>query len=173
MSGFWVFGYGSLMWNPGFPHDEMLLARLYGYHRSLCIYSYHHRGTQENPGLVLGLDRGGSCLGMAFHVKQENAEETLKYLIAREQISGVYIEKNPNIYLADGRKVSALAFVSNTTHEQYAGKIPPERMAAIIAKSAGPSGPNRDYVVNTVELLQKLSIYDHNLEYVVKILPPV
>lgn len=171
MSDFWVFGYGSLMWNPGFLHGETSLARLYGYHRSLCISSYHHRGTKEMPGLVLGLDKGGSCRGMAFHVAKENAKSTLEYLIEREQVSGVYIEKYLDIYLNDGRKVKALTFVCNRFHEQYVGGIDTNSIIKIISQSHGLSGPNRDYVINTVELLKKLSIRDHFLENIVKNLP--
>ena len=80
----WVFGYGSLMWNPGFAHAEARPARVYGYHRAFCLYSEHYRGTEARPGLVLGLNRGGSCRGRAFRVPAHDADAAMEYLIARE-----------------------------------------------------------------------------------------
>ena len=109
----WVFGYGSLMWRPGFPHEEVVRARVDGYSRSFCVYSVHHRGVEGRPGLVLGLDRGGSCTGMAYRVAAANAGSTLKYLREREQVNGVYRETNLNISLleCDRRQVFGLTYV--------------------------------------------------------------
>lgn len=164
MGDFWVFGYGSLMWNPGFFYDDVILARIYGYHRSLCIYSVHYRGTVENPGLVLGLDRGGSCYGMGFHVPQKKAEETYHYLVEREQPTGTYHEKWLHLFLEDKRQVKALAFVTNRKHDQYAGILPLEKVAQIVKGADGLSGTNIDYVLNTAKLLRQNNIYDASLE---------
>ncbi|MBI0026836.1 gamma-glutamylcyclotransferase [Bartonella sp. M0280] len=170
MHDFWVFGYGSLMWNPGFHYDFMSPARLYGYHRSLCIYSNHYRGTVENPGLVLGLDRGGCCDGLAFHVPVEDTKKTYDYLIEREQVNSVYIEKLKPIHLKDGRIVNGLFFVADQSHEQYAKKMDQENMATIIRQSHGLAGSNIDYVVNTAASLRKMGIPDKSLEKLAKLL---
>src|SRR4051794_23010766 len=119
----WVFGYGSLMWRPGFPHVERRHASLYGYHRSLCVLSHVHRGTPERPGLVLGLDRGGRCLGVAFRVAAREAEATVAYLRGREQVTAVYLERRLPIRLDDGRRVEALAYAVDRRHPQYAGAL--------------------------------------------------
>lgn len=170
MHDFWVFGYGSLMWNPGFHYDFVLPARLFGYHRALCIYSNHYRGTVDNPGLVLGLDRGGCCDGLAFHVPSSDTQTTYDYLIEREQINSVYIEKQRPIHLNDGRIVTGLFFVADQTHEQYAKKLDLNEMATIIRKSHGLAGSNRDYVINTAISLKKIGIHDRFLERLEKLL---
>jgi len=103
---FWVFGYGSLMWRPGFPHAERHAARLFGYHRSLCLFSHEYRGTPECPGLVLGLDQGGSCVGVGFRVEAADRAATLAYLTWREGTS-VYRETDVALQLVDGREVTA------------------------------------------------------------------
>lgn len=164
MRDFWVFGYGSLMWNPGFLYDDLKPARLYGYHRKLCIYSHHYRGTPENPGLVLGLDRGGCCDGLAFHVAEKDANRAYKYLIDREQVNSVYIEKQKPIYLRDGRTEQGIFFIADEKHQQYAGKLTIEAMANIISKSFGCAGSNRDYVINTITMLRQIWIQDKPLE---------
>lgn len=171
MGDFWVFGYGSLMWNPGFAYDEMVQGRLYGYHRSLCIYSHHYRGTPAHPGLVLGLDRGGCCEGMAFHIPENYAQTTFDYLVEREQVNGVYLEKRGAVHLCDKRIVNSLFFVADRAHSQYAGKLVPETMAAIVNESCGLAGPNRDYVTNTIDLLRNVGIRDNILERLEKLLP--
>ncbi len=132
---FWVFGYGSLMWKPGFAHVETVRARLHGYRRSLCIYSHVHRGTPDHPGLVLGLDAGGSCLGIAFRVPGDMAGEVMAYLREREMSNGVYHEKRLRLHLADGREGEALAYVADRRHRQYAGGMKPDEAAAIIASA--------------------------------------
>lgn len=123
MDDFWVFGYGSLMWRPGFAHVETFKGRLFGYRRALCVRSHVHRGTPERPGLVLGLDRGGSCLGLAFRVPGDLREEVITYLRARELVTNVYLERQLPVRLADGRQVEALTYVVDRSHEQYAGRM--------------------------------------------------
>lgn len=163
---FWVFGYGSLMWRPGFAHVETMRARLYGYRRSLCIYSHVHRGTPDHPGLVLGLDNGGSCLGMAFRVPEAMSDEVLAYLREREMSTNVYHEKWLPLRLVDGRTVSGLVYVAVREHEQYAGHLQPARAAEIIASAHGQSGANVDYVSNTLQHLRNMRVHDHALERV-------
>ncbi|PYE89022.1 gamma-glutamylcyclotransferase [Phyllobacterium leguminum] len=170
MSDFWVFGYGSLMWKPGFAHMETARALLHGYRRALCIHSNVHRGTPEQPGLVLGLDRGGSCLGLAFRVPGELMDEVLVYLRAREMINNVYVEKHLPLRLADGRQVTALAYVADRSHRQYAGALPAIEAAAIVGRASGQSGANTEYVMSTVDHLRKMGIRDHRLENVAALL---
>jgi cation transport protein ChaC len=167
MSGFWVFGYGSLMWRPGFVFAESAPARLAGAHRALCVYSWVHRGTREKPGLVLGLDRGGSCRGVAFRVGPGEAEATLAYLRAREQVTGVYREAWRPVRL-HGRRASdvlALCYIVDRNHPQYAGDLPRERQLELVRDSAGESGANRDYVLGTVAHLRALGVRDERLEW--------
>lgn len=166
MDDFWVFGYGSLMWNPGFEFAERIHARLHGYRRSLCIRSHVHRGTPESPGLVLGLDRGGSCLGVAFRTRPEDAEGVLSYLRARELVTHVYLERRLPLRLADGRQVSAVAYVVDRAHVQYAGGIDARHAADVVHAARGQSGPNDAYVLNTLAHLREMGIRDHWLEEV-------
>src|SRR5207253_9693294 len=121
----WVFGYGSLMWRPGFEFIERIPARLIGEHRALCVYSFVHRGTPEKPGLVLGLDRGGACRGVAFRVAGKNRDSTIAYLREREQVSSVYREVTRSLWLENDprQRVSALAYVVDRSHVQYAGRL--------------------------------------------------
>ncbi|NIR30948.1 MAG: gamma-glutamylcyclotransferase [Gammaproteobacteria bacterium] len=153
---FWVFGYGSLMWNPGFTAVEVHRARLHGYHRWLCVWSWTYRGTRANPGLVLGLDRGGSCLGRAFRVRAGDRAGVVDYLYARELISDVYRPVLRCVRLEDGRRVRALTFVVDRCHAQYAGKLSPERAAAVVRGARGVRGPNHEYVINTAMHLREL-----------------
>ena len=111
MDDFWVFGYGSLMWNPGFPFESRVAGRTFGYRRALCVRSFDHRGTPQKPGLVLGLDRGGSCRGVAFKVPREHREPTLAYLRERELFASVYVERHLPVALEDGGRIAALAYV--------------------------------------------------------------
>lgn len=166
MNDFWVFGYGSLMWRPGFAHVETVRARLHGYRRSLCIYSHVHRGTPDHPGLVLGLDAGGSCLGMAFRVPGKMTEEVMLYLREREMSNHVYHEKLLSLRLADGRAVKAISYVADRRHCQYARNLTTEKAAAIIASARGESGANLDYVANTLEHLRNMRVHDHALEHI-------
>jgi glutathione-specific gamma-glutamylcyclotransferase len=163
---FWVFGYGSLMWNPGFEHEEAVKARLFGYHRALCIHSRLYRGTPERTGLVMGLDRGGSCVGMAFRVTARDEAQVIEYLHGREMMNYVYRDLRLAIRTADGRKASALAFVADQKHEQFAGHLSAEEAAAIVSGARGTAGPNEEYVFNTLAHLREIGIRDHWLESV-------
>ena len=156
----WVFGYGSLMWRPGFDFEERTLATIRGYRRALCVYSHVHRGTPERPGLVLGLDRGGSCKGVAFRVAAVRADDVIAYLRAREQVTMVYREIRARTTLADGREVTALSYAVDRTHRQYAGALEPAVLARLVSQGAGVSGPNPDYVRNTYEHMCELGISD-------------
>jgi glutathione-specific gamma-glutamylcyclotransferase len=167
MSDFWVFGYGSLMWRPGFEHLESSPARLVGAHRALCVYSWVHRGTRERPGLVLGLDRGGSCRGIAFRVAGEKRETVIAYLRERELVTNVYREAWRAIRI-DGpkpRTETALTYLVDPTHEQYAGKLSREVLLSFVRDGVGRSGVNADYVVNTAGHLVKLGLRDPVLEW--------
>ena len=167
MREFWVFGYGSLMWRPGFTYRRALPAKLWGYHRALCIYSHVHRGTPECPGLVLGLDRGGSCRGVAFEIAPEQINDTLAYLRERELATNVYLEVTRPITLfqPEPRKVEGVCFIADRTHDQYAGKLAPERLLALVVQGRGGYGDNRDYVLATQEHLKELGIHDPSLTW--------
>jgi cation transport protein ChaC len=166
MREFWVFGYGSLMWRPGFAHEAALPARLVGYHRSLCVFSHVHRGTPERPGLVLGLDRGGACRGVAFKVASDRAETTLAYLRERELVTNVYLEITRKVHLLDGSnaQVEAVCYIVDRAHDQYAGRLEDEALLALVRQGHGVSGINRDYVIATQEHLIGLGIHDPLLE---------
>ncbi|MGQ2909275.1 MAG: gamma-glutamylcyclotransferase [Aliihoeflea sp.] len=166
MGDFWVFGYGSLMWRPGFAHTETHRARLHGYRRALCVRSFVHRGTEERPGLVLGLDRGGSCIGMAFRVPEALHAEVIDYLRARELVTNVYLERRLPVRLEGGPVVEAVTYVVDRAHQQYAGRIDAEEAARAVGGAVGKSGPNEEYVLNTVAHLEALGIRDHWLESV-------
>ena len=168
MDEFWVFGYGSLMWNPGFEFVERSQALIYGYRRSLCVHSWVHRGTQENPGLVLGLDRGGSCRGMAFRIAREKWDEVIDYLRARELVTNVYLERCVPLQLVGGRIAQAVAYVVDRTHTQYAGALDAFAAARVVNEAQGQSGPNDAYVFNTLTHLDEMGIRDHRLEQVVR-----
>lgn len=165
MKQFWIFGYGSLMWRPGFAFQRSEPARIHGYHRSLCVYSYVHRGTPVQPGLVLGLDRGGSCHGMAFSVSADKWEETIAYLRAREQVTSVYVEKQKTVTLVNsGTPVEAVTYVVDRTHKQYAGVLEDEALERHVRLGQGVSGRCTDYVMNTVTHLRDMRIHDPALE---------
>jgi len=169
MHDLWVFGYGSLMWKPGFAFTEKHHARLVGHRRSFCIYSMHHRGTMHRPGLVLGLDRGGTCEGIVYRVPATDAAATLHYLREREQGSGVYREGHVPVELLHhgGEIVQALAFIVERAHPNYAGVLPLAEQAHLIRGAKGISGPNVDYLVNTVRHLIELGIRERELERLV------
>ncbi len=161
----WVFGYGSLIWNPGFAFIEQVPARLIGEHRALCIYSFVHRGTPERPGLVLGLDRGGACQGMAYRVARDNRKATVGYLRAREQVTSVYREVMRSVWLKNAaqQRISALVYVADRGHDQYAGRLTPEQQLHFVRQGHGASGPNVDYVLSTVKALESQGIHDETL----------
>ena len=163
----WVFGYGSLMWNPGFEHDRISIARLTGFARSFCMWSIHHRGTVEVPGLVLALDEtpGAFCDGLALRTVQGKEEEVLKYLRERELISSAYVERTTEIRLADGSRVSALTFVVDPEHEQYCSGMALADQAKVIARAHGGRGPNPEYLHNTAAHMKELGIDDHDINW--------
>ena len=158
----WVFGYGSLMWKPGFPHDRHGLGLVRGYHRRFCVYSMHYRGTPESPGLVLGLARGGACRGMVYRVPAESVRGTLRYLWRREMISRVYTPKVVRV-LVDGETHRAVTFVAVPNHAQYARLHDLDEMAALICRGHGAGGSNCEYLFNTACHLRDLGIVDHQL----------
>ncbi len=161
----WIFGYGSLMWRPGFAHLERVPARLVGLHRSLCVFSFVHRGTPERPGLVLGLDRGGMCRGIAFRVGGAARAETVAYLRAREQVTSVYVETMWQIELEERerRKVRALCYTVDRSHVQYAGRLSLTECLHHVRRGHGRSGANRDYVLETVRALETLGYRETDL----------
>ena len=158
----WVFGYGSLMWRPGFVFEEQVQARLIGAHRALCVYSFDHRGTAERPGLVLGLDRGGACRGIAFRVAATRRDETVAYLRAREQTTNVYHEVMRSVWLRDDPRyrVTALTYIVNRGHVQYAGRLGLQDQLRYVRQGHGRSGNNRDYVLSTVAAIEAQGFRD-------------
>ena len=161
----WVFGYGSLMWRPGFDFTAQSPARLIGEHRALCVYSFVHRGTPEKPGLVLGLDRGGACRGVAFRVAAEKRAATVAYLREREQVTSVYREVIRSVWLEnDAReRISALAYVVDRGHVQYAGRLSQAEQLRFVRQGHGQSGINRDYVLATVAAIEAQGCRDRPL----------
>ena len=162
---FWVFGYGSLMWRPGFDHLDRVPARITGLHRALCVYSFVHRGTPERPGLVLGLDRGGACRGIAYRVAAAARAETIAYLRAREQVTMVYRECTRRIWLDHdpGRPVLALCYMVDRSHPQYAGRLSLDQQLHHVRQGHGHSGANRDYVIATVAAMEALGLREGEL----------
>lgn len=162
----WVFGYGSLVWNPGFAYASAQIARLDGFRRSFCMRSIHHRGTEAAPGLVLALDAAeATCEGLAFEIPARIAPETLEYLRARELISAAYLETLQPLALADGRRVEAVTYVIDRDHVQYCGGLPLEEQAHIIARAHGGRGPNAEYLFNTAAHLAELGLQDPELDW--------
>jgi cation transport protein ChaC len=155
---FWVFAYGSLMWDPGFPFAESRKARLFGYHRRFCVYSVRYRGTPECPGLVLGLDRGGCCTGVAYQVAATDSEAVRAYLWEREMFTHTYQARRVPVVLDGAARVTALTFVVDRAHRQYAGRLPTAEVARLIAQGHGSRGPCRDYLLNTVRHLAELGL---------------
>lgn len=163
----WVFAYGSLMWNPQFDHQAMAPALLRGYHRSFCVYSHVWRGTKARPGLVLGLDSGGSCRGQAFLVAAANSAEVIACLDKRERVTEVYLRRAVPVMVAPAEgnpiRVMAHAYVVDRSHHQYAGKLPPDEAAALIFQGRGVSGPNYEYLASTVIHLDQMGIKESPL----------
>ncbi len=161
----WVFAYGSLMWRPGFAHLERAPARLFGLHRALCVYSFVHRGTPEKPGLVLGLDLGGACRGIAYRIDRKARAETIAYLRAREQITMVYREAWRDVLIAgeSERRVRSLVYVVDRGHPQYAGRLDLDTQLHYVRQGHGASGANRDYVLATVSEIEAQGFRDANL----------
>jgi cation transport protein ChaC len=163
----WVFGYGSLLWNPGFEVAESVIGTLPDYARSFCMRSIHHRGTVADPGLVLALDHqlGEACEGVALRVAPGQEAQTLAYLRERELISSAYVEKELSVQLSDGREVTAVVYVIDEAHVQYCGGLPLEEQAQIMARAVGGMGPNTEYLYNTAEHLLSVGLHDPALEW--------
>jgi len=160
---FWVFGYGSLMWKPGFAFAECRPARVEGLRRGFCVWSHRYRGTPERPGLVLGLDRiGGSCTGRAFRVADAERVAVIEYLWEREMVTGIYTPERLPARTASG-EIAAHGFVVNSDHRQYAGHLTAAQRAQLIAVATGAMGPNRDYLFNTLTHLEEIGVTDHDL----------
>ncbi len=159
----WVFGYGSLMWRPGFAYRDAHPALLRGYHRSFCVYSVRYRGTPERPGLVVGLDRGGSCRGRAYRVAAADVGRVCAYLDGRELVTGVYRRRLVPITLPGGR-VEAYAYIVDRGHRQYAAKLPLDEAADAIVAGRGGEGDNQVYLENTVASLGDLGVHDRQLD---------
>ena len=166
----WVFGYGSLLWNPGFEPREQVIATLPGYHRSFCMRSIHHRGTEDNPGLVLALDEAekAHCAGLALSVADHEQDDVLAYLRERELVSSAYLEKMLYVDLSDGRRVEAVTYVIDPHHVQYCGALALEEQAQIIAQAVGGRGPNTEYLFNTSSHLQEMGVQDDELNWLVQ-----
>lgn len=162
MAELWVFGYGSLMWRPGFAFSEAAPALLKGAHRALCVYSVVHRGTHAEPGLVLGLDRGGACRGVAFRVAAGTEEDTIAYLREREQVTDVYREALRPVRLLDGsdRAMRALCYLVDRNHAQYAGGLSLDAQVRIVRGGKGQAGGNVEYVLKTLRHLQDAGVRD-------------
>jgi cation transport protein ChaC len=162
----WVFGYGSLIWNPGFAVAESRVAHLAGWQRSFCMRSIHHRGTEVNPGLVLALDRAEAavCAGVAFRVTDGAEDDTIATLRERELISSAYLEDWLPLQVG-GDQVQALCYVIDPAHVQYCGGLPLDTQAGIIAQAVGGRGPNAEYLFNTAAHLAQLGIADPDLEW--------
>jgi glutathione-specific gamma-glutamylcyclotransferase len=174
MNDLWIFGYGSLMWRPGFEYVESLRARLTGYRRCFCIYTTNHRGTPARPGLVLGLDRGGVCDGVAYRVAPADARATAEYLRVREQVNGVYREAHVPVTL-DGpkhREVLAQAYIVERAHPSYTGPLSLRAQAQLIRGARGISGNNLDYLINTLAHLDTLGIAEPELNRVMTLIGP-
>ena len=154
----WVFGYGSLIWNPGFPFEESCVATVHGHHRALCVWSWEYRGTVDEPGLVLGLDHGGSCAGLAFRVRDAERDAAMAYLLRRELTTNTYRAVYRTVRLADSRQVRALTFVVDRRDDRYAGRPDFETTVGVITRAYGGRGANLDYVTETAAHLEQLGI---------------
>ena len=163
-----MFAYGSLMWRPDFAHTEIRTARLKGWHRSMCVLSNVYRGCEEHPGLVLGLDHGGSCAGRAFRVEADDWPAVRDALHARELVNNVYLPRLLPVSLEDGRRVRAYAFIVDRRHRQY-WKGDHLQAAALVRQGRGRAGSSRDYLANTVLHLEALGLADRALERLLRL----
>lgn len=167
----WVFAYGSLIWNPGFAFERCVPARLRGYHRKLCVYSFHYRGNPDAPGLVFGLDRGGSCQGVAYRIAASNWPAVHDYLAKRELITEVYREVTKPVTLANGGGiVHALTYVVDRAHPQFARGLKDEIILQLVRQGHGEAGLNIDYVRATRRKLAELGIRDGHLDRIAALL---
>lgn len=163
------------MWNPGFRYEDAQPARLEGFHRAFCVYSVFYRGTPLRPGLVLGLDRGAACTGMAFRISDREARETLRYVRQRELITGVYREARLPIRLQGERRqqVEAVTYITERVHPGYAGRLPLAMQARLIRAAVGKTGSNIDYALNTITHLQQMGVLEPNFARLVPLLGAV
>ncbi len=171
----WIFAYGSLMWRPGFEAEEIVHARLVGWRRSFCIYSRFHRGSDRRPGLVLGLDRGGACRGIAYRVARGLAAEVLAYLWHREMPRYAYLPRTLAARIG-GRTARCVTFIADRASPKYAGRLTAEQAARVISGAAGERGTNRDYLASAVRHLDALGIPAgriHEIQRMVARLPPM
>jgi cation transport protein ChaC len=164
----WVFGYGSLMWSPGFAHRERSVGLLWGYHRALCILSTRYRGTHRRPGLVMGLCRGGSCWGMAFRVPAARVPSALAKLWNREMPRRVYKVKLVPVRITRGRRVRALAFIADPAHPQFARELDLRSRAQMVAQGVGERGPCTEYIRSTLRHMADLGVGDPHLTRVLE-----
>ena len=164
----WVFGYASLMWDPGFDHVDVKPAQVHGYHRALCVYSYLYRGSRETPGLVCGLRPGGSCRGMAFMVAAKNWASVEKYLFDREMVYGVYIPSWMQANIA-GKREEIYGFVANPDHEQFAGNLSDQQIADLISAGQGIHGSGVEYLENTIAQMDQFGIRDRALRRIMRL----
>jgi cation transport protein ChaC len=163
----WVFGYGSLIWNPAFHYAEDRMVKVYGYHRAYCLWTPLGRGTPEDPGLMLGLERGGSVTGVAFRIEEELVREELMIIFRRELLSGAYLARWTNAH-SDKGMIRTISFVINPAHPRYAGRLPEETIASTIARACGKIGSCREYLENTVAKLDEIGIPDRNLHHLLE-----
>lgn len=161
---YWVFGYGSLMWRPGFAFIERVPARLAGFTRDMCLLSIHYRGTREKPGMVCGLSPGDFCDGLAFRIAPDQVETVIGYLDERELISYIYIPRHVTVTLASGQSVVARTYVADSNHEQFAGNWTEVEKITHVAQGIGSEGTSVDYLANIIQHLHDLNISDSNLE---------
>jgi len=164
----WVFGYGSLMWSPGFRYRERSVGLLHGYHRALCILSTRHRGTRRRPGLVMGLCRGGSCWGMAFRVPAAQVPAALTRLWNREMPRRVYRARMVPIGVSRGRRVRALAFIADPAHPQFRRELDVRSRAQLVAQGVGERGPCTEYIRSTLAHMAELGVADAHLTRVLE-----
>jgi cation transport protein ChaC len=158
----WVFGYGSLIWNPAFHFEERRIARLHGYHREFCLWTHLGRGSPDRPGMVLGLERGGSCTGVALRVHRDKVEEEFDIVWRREMVSGAYRPRWVRLQTDEG-PVHGVAFVINPAHPRYAGDAREDEIVEALATASGPLGACYDYLSNTVDHLAEMGIVDRPL----------
>jgi len=160
---YWVFGYGSLMWRPGFPFAEMAPAHLSGWRRDMCIQSIHYRGTPDVPGLVSGLTPGGACQGRAYRIEPHDVDDVIAYLDERELVTDVYLPQHHDVSLSDGRTVAARVYVADIDHDQFAGHWPQDRKVEYLLQGVGSEGRSLEYLSNIIEQLGQLGIEDEGL----------
>lgn len=164
----WVFGYGSLIWNPAFHYQEKRSAHVHGFHRRFAFWTTTGRGTPENPGLMLALEPGGSCRGVAFRIRRGDTQTELRSVFMREMVTGAYYPRLVSA-TAEGEPIKAISFIANPRHPNYAGFLPLDVVADNIWNASGWLGHCRDYLINTVQHLEEWGIRDHNLCHVLKL----